>query len=868
MLALSDKIKRIKRQCQMLIGRRYEINADNYSNLIDQSALVDSASTSSQYSAASGAAEHSQRVLPECTIANVDIRSNLLRGWYMLEARGAKSTIGSNIGLTAYKSTVYKDEKSAQPFVQSCQTIDKQVLDADLSKVEPFHARQQWNLLLGSHESSKRIIYCPDKYDSLAVCLDGRVSHEDLPAIALVRLSTWFASSRIKRKIRFASRFTSQLNAKAKASQQGHKQDVSAFPPVAKPGLSDQYALYNKLMERHCIPLSYREWVDNNASIPGRDIPTFNARQPGPRSIAIYIASSDIDNPQLNQYPSISENKFNAALASSIQHVAQTYSVDITVLGNASIINELVQSKLQLPRATQLEPVLLDHTNSDRRLQQIGECVADYWVFIESSVLPRVDALTQMLGQTVLDTKLKLLYSDNDTIDDYGRRKDPVFKPDWNRELLHNTNYIGGLFLIDDSTFEKAGLLRTDLGLSGLYLMLLQSSRFLESRQVKRIPEVLYHRYYDEYSLSRMNIPNYLWRAERDVIALSTYVESMRNSNDLTNANAAWKTNRGYLNDTPSTNLSPQSMRVVAGELPGTFNIRSLPIKHGSNAPSDLSLPGTVPRVDIIIPTRDKVSVLKTCISSILRKTDYPSFNIIVVDNGSCETETKRYYNLIESDSRITIISAPGEFNYSLLNNQAVHRSTADVVVLLNNDTEVISPDWLDVLADYAVRPEIGCVGAKLYYSNNRVQHGGVIIGLKGMAGHAHRFANRFDDGYCGRLKMSQNMSAVTAACLAVRRSVYRSVGGLDEKNLKVAYNDVDFCLRVLEAGYQNVWTPQAELFHHESVSRGSDDTPTKRIRFQQEYNYMLTRWNMSERDDPAYNPNLTKDLEDFSLAA
>jgi GT2 family glycosyltransferase len=184
----------------------------------------------------------------------------------------------------------------------------------------------------------------------------------------------------------------------------------------------------------------------------------------------------------------------------------------------------------------------------------------------------------------------------------------------------------------------------------------------------------------------------------------------------------------------------------------------------------------------------------------------------------------------------------------------------------VNNDIEVISPDWLAEMVSHALRPEIGCVGAKLYYADETIQHGGVILGLGGVAGHAHRYFPRQSTGYCNRLQVVQNFSAVTAACLVVRKSVYLEVGGLEEKKLQVAFNDVDFCIKVREAGYRNLWTPYAELFHHESKSRGMDDTPEKQARFQREFKFMQDKWGRLLQQDPSYSPNLTFCYEDFSI--
>ncbi len=206
-------------------------------------------------------------------------------------------------------------------------------------------------------------------------------------------------------------------------------------------------------------------------------------------------------------------------------------------------------------------------------------------------------------------------------------------------------------------------------------------------------------------------------------------------------------------------------------------------------------------------------------------------------------------------------------FNYSALNNKAVAKANGEFIVLMNNDIEVISPDWLSEMMGLAIQKNVGAVGARLWYPDDRLQHGGVILGIGGVAGHSHKFLPKGAHGYFSRGELTQTLSAVTAACLVIRKSVYEEVGGLDDENLKVAFNDVDFCIRVREAGYRNVWTPYAELYHHESATRGHEDTPEKKERFRSEVLYMLDRWKDVLNCDPAYNPNLTLENEDFSLA-
>ena len=277
--------------------------------------------------------------------------------------------------------------------------------------------------------------------------------------------------------------------------------------------------------------------------------------------------------------------------------------------------------------------------------------------------------------------------------------------------------------------------------------------------------------------------------------------------------------------------------------------------------------PKPVPMVDIIIPTRDKVDVLKACVDSVLKKTQYANYRLLIVDNDSKESATQAYYDELQADSRVKLLHYAGDFNYSAINNHAVAMSEAPLVVLLNNDTEVISPGWLEELAGQAMRNEIGCVGAKLFYSNGRIQHGGVVVGINGVAGHAHRYCAGDARGYCDRLVSTQNLAAVTAACLAIRRSTYLQVEGLDQKHLGVAWNDVDLCLKVQQLGFRNLWTPYAEMFHHEGLSRGADDTPEKMMRVDAEREVMIDRWRLDSFEDPAYHPLLTHESEQFSLS-
>jgi GT2 family glycosyltransferase len=267
------------------------------------------------------------------------------------------------------------------------------------------------------------------------------------------------------------------------------------------------------------------------------------------------------------------------------------------------------------------------------------------------------------------------------------------------------------------------------------------------------------------------------------------------------------------------------------------------------------------------MPTRDHLAITRTAVESVLDKTAYQNYEIIIVDNGSVEERTLNWFKHIQADdNRVRVLRDDRPFNYSALNNNAVKYANGDYLVLLNNDIEVISRDWLSEMLALAQRDNAGCIGAKLYYPDGRIQHAGVVIGLTTVANHPYNFFAGHDYGYFSGLKFRRAYTAVTAACLLVSKEIFNKLGGLNENDLQIAYNDVDFCLKVAKAGYQNAWTPYAELTHHESISRGYEDTPEKRARFQKEAEYMIAQWKTNTFVDPAYNINLTKDRSDYSF--
>lgn len=416
-----------------------------------------------------------------------------------------------------------------------------------------------------------------------------------------------------------------------------------------------------------------------------------------------------------------------------------------------------------------------------------------------------------------------LIYSDEDKLDQTGRRVDPYFKPEFDPLLLRGQNMICHLAAFRHDLVKSAGGFRTGFEGAQDYDLVLRVTEKLEPEQVIHIPHILYH-----------------WRIHVSSTAASPDAKGY-----------AYKAGLNALQE----HLNRTDSKASAEVMPYSYyRVR-------------YQLPSPEPRVSIIIPTRNGYKLMRQCIESIQNKSTYPNYEIIVVDNGSDDITALKYFESLQKDALIRVIRDDRPFNYSMLNNSAVAQAKGEYVCLMNNDIEVISSDWLEEMMGLAVRPGVGVVGACLWYPDNTLQHGGVVLGIGGVAGHSQKHMQRKTEGYFGRGVLTQTYSAVTAACCVVRKSIYEEVGGLNEADLQVAFNDVDFCLKVRQAGYRNVWTPYAELYHHESASRGYEDTPEKQARFTREEQYMMNHWGYLLRDDPAYNPNLTLDHEDFTLA-
>ena len=426
------------------------------------------------------------------------------------------------------------------------------------------------------------------------------------------------------------------------------------------------------------------------------------------------------------------------------------------------------------------------------------------------------DALSRMARHFAAHHDTVVIYTDEDEIDSRNRRSNPFFKPAFNRDLLLSRFYLGGLTVFRRSALEKTGATASACPWE-LCLRLLEQSPD-GAASFDRLPKILYHRSSDD----------------------------------------------------PADPVSEKSAQLVADHLErlGQGKIPVAPDREGFGHWVRWPVPDPAPKATIIIPTRNFAHLLRPCIESILARTDYPDYEILIVNNDSTEAETLRYFEEISTNEKIRVISVPGPFNYSLLNNRAVAEAGSDLVALVNNDIEVVSEHWLTEMAGQALRPDVGAVGAKLLYHDGRIQHAGVVIGMQAGAGHLFRGAADSRATHGGRAELTQNYSAVTAACLVIEKRKYQEVGGLNDEDFAVNFNDVDFCLKLTAAGYRNVYTPFATLYHHESASRATlDATREGANRSSRESLILAEKWPAFFDDDPGYNPNLSLDTDDASLA-
>jgi GT2 family glycosyltransferase len=447
----------------------------------------------------------------------------------------------------------------------------------------------------------------------------------------------------------------------------------------------------------------------------------------------------------------------------------------------------------------------------------IGMARGEWIAFLDHDDQLAPFALYEVVKRINQDPRVDVLFSDEDKIRTSDQRRlSPFFKPDFNFDYLRSLNYMTHFLVVRKSVGDSVGW--CDPGYEGSQDYDLALKLAERTGQITRIPKILYH-----------------WKAAEGSAAGSA-------------------TNKAYAVEAGERALQAHLQRCGAG---ATVEAGSFPYAPRYRIDGQ-------PKISMIIPNRDNHRTLKRLLDSVFEKSTYPNYEIVIVENHSQEKETFAYYSELEARPNVKILAWQEPFNYSLVNNFAAQRVSGQALLLLNNDLEVISADWLERMLEHALRPEIGAVGAKLYYPNDKIQHAGVIVGMFGAAGHSHKLYERESPGYYNRLVAIQNYSAVTAACLMVRREVYEAAGGMDP-DFMIEFGDVDFCLRILRLGYRNLWTPYAQLYHHESLTRGGYDSKEKRELNLHEVALFQTRWaDFLKQGDPSYNPNLTHKREDF----
>nr|WP_067295828.1 glycosyltransferase family 2 protein [Marinobacterium profundum] len=496
--------------------------------------------------------------------------------------------------------------------------------------------------------------------------------------------------------------------------------------------------------------------------------------------------------------------------------------IDARGMGDMSAVRQSVEAVARQWEVRAISRILIEDTLSQRaaldnslaglslvtEAELLQEPVGQgrWVVYVSTAVVLAPWAMAWLACEALSRSGVALMYSDHDYLSTDGERREPQFKPDFSLELARSSAYVGDLLAIREGEFRD--VVRST-GLGSAYAMVLEFARLCGSEAVYHVPAILWHQ------AGRVSVP-----------------------------------------DKESLESHLRRSGVAAEVVPDRDTL--LRVRY--------ELPAVPPKVSIIVPTRDMLHFLKPCIESLLARTTWPDYEILIVDNQSTCRDTLTFMETVEIDDRVRILRYNQAFNFSAINNFAVEHAAGEVVCLLNNDTEVLTPGWLEEMVSRLLQPGVGVVGARLYFTDGRIQHAGDVLGPGGCASHLHGPIEGDDPGYMGRALLAQDLSAVTAACLVTQKELYLSLGGLEEERLPVAFNDVDYCLRVRESGYKVIYTPYAELYHHESVSRGKDDDPVKTARARRESEYMRSRWAAVIERDPFYNPNLNYSRADFRL--
>lgn len=652
---------------------------------------------------------------------------------------------------------------------------------------------------------SKRVLRI-DSTSSLRI--DAGASAESIEVVhfRLVRVTESFAASRMITKL-------NALHPLYRADLALRRRLCQETPAVSTP-LARQWSDYCNLHDETNDIAPYRAWIERYDTLGDTDILSLKSAMATLGATPLVSILMPVFNPDIEW--------LEQAVASVIQQIYPHWQLCIA---NDASTDPRVVAILDAYAASDSRIVVM-HRNMNGHISACSNsalllATGEWVALLDQDDLLAPDALLRVAMAIDEQPQVRLIYSDEDKIDEKGQRADPYFKSDWNQDLFYSQNMISHLGVYHTGLVREVGGFREGYEGSQDYDLALRCVERLAPRQIHHIPRVLYH-----------------WRIHAQSTANGPAAKPY----------AALAGERALNDHFRRTGVAAEAAATEAG-----YRVR-------------YDLP-ELPLVTLVIPTHNAVGLLRQCVESIIARTSYPYYDILVIDNRSDDPAALAYLRELAGRDNIRVERDERPFNYSAINNAAVRAARGSVVALLNNDVEVINGNWLDEMVSHAMRPGVGAVGAKLLYADDTIQHAGIVLGVHGIAGHAHRFVERASAGYCGRAALVQSFSAVTAACLVVRKALYEQVGGLNEDPLGVACNDVDFCLRLGQAGYRTVWTPYAELYHHESATRGFDTTPEQLARSARENAYMRQRWGGLLTADPFYNPNLSLDSEDISLA-
>ena len=459
---------------------------------------------------------------------------------------------------------------------------------------------------------------------------------------------------------------------------------------------------------------------------------------------------------------------------------------------------------------------------SENTNEAIKMATGEYIGFLDHDDILSEDALYEIVKCINENEDAEFIYSDEDKIDQTGERFEPYFKPDYSPETLECNNYITHFVVVKKELIDEVGMLDSKFNGAQDFDFVLRAT--VKAKRVEHISKVLYHwRVHRDSTANVADAKPYAYEA--GVRAVKAHIERCLK--------------KGQVED--------------GQDVPGIYKIK-------------YEIEGN-PKVSIIIPNKDNVNLLKKCIESIQSLTTYKNYEIVIIENNSEKKETLEYYNEITKSENIRVInSGLKEFNYSALINFAVKNVDGEYILQLNNDTKVLTPDWLEIMIGYAQDKNIGAIGARLYYEDKTLQHAGIIIGLSGIAGNMLVNLPFGKHAYFGREAATRNVSAVTGACMFSRRELYEEVGYMDENDFKVAFNDVDFCLKLMEKGYRNLYIPYVELYHYESKSRGYEYSKEKEERFNREAENFKRKWKKYIDYDPYYNINFTRKTCNYDI--